>query len=831
MSKADLPHFPTEILEKGYVTNGELLTDKLSEIPYPNDLVRSIRTKQEFAAIKSKNDTKVAVELDGSFVKIHHVEGLKTTLFEHQKTVVASMIDIEQRRIIRMNDTVNSRVMKIAWNVGVLSEPVGSGKTIEILALILSSPIPRAIADIAVAPMPKVGTETPIVRREWQNILRPTLIFVGGSVVKQWEIQIKTFTNLDVFVVDKVHKLRQLLKMIHDGTVDAYQVILVKNGTVTGNVKLPNGRPLSAKNSGHKPYIYNIISEMTNVCWSRVFIDDFDIINMPHQATVVPAIMTWLVSSTRKANPEMRLGVITNMSRASEILKFMQHPSPFIMANNFLFYMFNVRNSDDYRTSTMKLPSIKFTVCKFINPDDKLIHLLAGIGEEKINQITEMLNGDAIAAAAEVAGINTSSVADIFSKILGDKYTAFTFASHIVDFIQFIRYEDEQGQILPLNMHPDPANARYGKKQLLETIKPEYKYHGLNQLLDNTETEYKKIKEVNGLAVERVKSGIMAGNCGVCFCDLKTADNVTINSCCNAVLCGRCGMTAQSMANRYSKGQGICTNCREKITIKDIIFISNPGQALEKITNEEIDDAPIVSRRPKNTGPRNKYVGMMDIIRGAVLPEAVRVDMQLPNMMKGGHIVPEPKVRKVLVFASFDETLTKVKQTLDKELFNPEEPDTPSNHVHYWVLAGTPSEINETVIAFTKCEHACAMVINSTTHCAGLNLQSATDLVFMHTISDRAIESQVAGRGHRLGRKSQLNIWYMQFENEWEKLLQTHGCRIMTKDEVDYEEKCATSEAHNLISIENPTVSLNNANARYEFNAPDKQDDEDIEDE
>mgnify|MGYP000700624405 CR=1 FL=1 len=36
-------------------------------------------------------------------------------------------------------------------------------------------------------------------------------------------------------------------------------------------------------------------------------------------------------------------------------------------------------------------------------------------------------------------------------------------------------------------------------------------------------------------------------------------------------------------------------------------------------------------------------------------------------------------------------------------------------------------------------------------------------MIFAHYIKDSAVESQVAGRGHRLGRTSPLNIWYLLY--------------------------------------------------------------------
>ena len=44
--------------------------------------------------------------------------------------------------------------------------------------------------------------------------------------------------------------------------------------------------------------------------------------------------------------------------------------------------------------------------------------MLSGLEYDDVNKIVEMLNGDAIEAAAEAAGIKTNRITDIFEKIL-----------------------------------------------------------------------------------------------------------------------------------------------------------------------------------------------------------------------------------------------------------------------------------------------------------------------------------------------------------------------------------------------------------------------------
>jgi hypothetical protein len=85
---------------------------------------------------------------------------------------------------------------------------------------------------------------------------------------------------------------------------------------------------------------------------------------------------------------------------------------------------------------------------------------------------------------------------------------------------------------------------------------------------------------------------------------------------------------------------------------------------------------------------------------------------------------------------------------------------------------------------FTKCSETCALIINSVRYSSGLNLQTATDVIFVHQITDAAWEIQVTGRALRIGRTNNLNIHYVLYENEYAHLCVTHNVRVMDSKEI-----------------------------------------------
>jgi hypothetical protein len=639
------------------------------------------------------------------------------------------------------------------------------------------------------------------ILKKYSNFFSPTLVFVGISVMKQWKRAIEEFTTLKAFIVNTVYELRTLLVMMASGDINKYDIILVKNGQITVEIDLPMGLEIEKKNKVKHPYFYNILSNFRQHCWARVVVDDFDTIKLPHNASIVNALFTWYVSSTRHPM-HFVISEREDIYSAEDYLTKSNYGCAGIMSNEILFRILNVRNNREYIKDTTNIPNPKYWYAVFQNPNNRYISVLNGMGEEETNRIVEMLNGDAINAAAEAAGIKTNSVANIFEKILGEKFSAYRFAGDLLAFIEHCKETEEDR--LPMEQNPD-VNDRYTKKHLLAFKEIEYKYPGVNTLLKDTEVEYTGIKERSGIAIQRVKDNIKTGRCPICRDDLNSVDDAAITKCCGTVFCGNCAIEGQNLKNRYQKLKGRCANCRAEITIKDLIYMENFD--LEKIEKEEFEDEEEKVDIKKVAVKREltKYTAITDIINGQPVSNAKRIDMHIPNMMKGKGKLPESAIRKVLIFANYEETLQKIAAELEEQ------------KIHYWRLMGSAAEIDRTATDFNKCETTCAMIINSAKHCSGLNLQTATDLIFAHFMIDGAIESQVAGRGHRLGRKSPLNIWYLVYDNEITQIKNKHNMREMTAEEVANEDKEEEIKAVDNVKV---TVSKKRTkkSSKYEHN-------------
>lgn len=813
--------------------NGTKFVEKLS-MDADNDYIRNhAHTRRRFET----NQHNKAVHMDEEYAKVDRVPGLKTSLYRHQQTAVRAMYDLENTDKIKLNGGD-----KIEFNAAVLSEPVGSGKTIDILSLICLQKIPNARPDIIEMPKFTVNNKNAhfnigFIKCTYKNLLTPTIIFVGSSVMIQWGEAIKTFTNLSYFPVNDVFGLRKLFAMIENGTVNNYDIILVKNGKVTVPVTLPFNLPLEPKNRNVTTYIYNLISNIRHLCWARVVVDDFDTIGLPNDAGIVHSLFTWFISSTRK-NMIGKKPLGRQHTSTETLIECINYSCGSIMNNNYLFYILNVCNETEFIKSVITIPSIKYHAICLPNANNGYISMLASMGDSEINRITEMLNADAHERAAEAAGIKSTSVVDLFQKILGNKFSQYRFAGDLLSFIDYqqsrenerkgyAEYAEElQEQIeelkvtIPLKvfnniddkilekdetkLNPTDLTCyriaalkkqlTYTKKRLLAFDDIEYKYPGVNQLLNNTKDEYTEIKNQNGIAIQRLKDNIRHGKCAICDCGLDKQGNadVIVSKCCGAVFCAECGIKGQNLHDRHNRLQtGRCGACRySPLSIKDLIYIGDNFD-IDNITEEKFEDDNVPVEKPKEVEKKKKettkYTSVIDIINNEVEnnngssnnggKNHIRLDMSIPNMMKGAGYAVEPKKRKVLIFANYDESLDKVTTELKTE------------NITFWRLGGTLHEINTTATTFNKYNDTCALLINSTKHCSGLNLQTATDLVYLHVIVDQAVESQVAGRGHRLGRKTPLNIWYIIYENELDHLKAVHSAREMSPGEIEHERK------------------------------------------
>lgn len=698
--------------------------------------------------------------IDEKFNCIGEIDGLKTNLFRHQQPIVKAMVDLEINRVVPVLGKLIS--FDLTANAGILSEAVGSGKTIDILSLIIIQKKNALNTNLQktqdISHMHTVDNKYcslkygGIIRKSYVNNLTPTIIFVGVSVVDQWSDAITRFTSLSVYIVGEVRSLQKLINMMHNNEVNNYDIILVKNGKISRPIKFPDGLLVESKNICKTSlYIYNVINNMRTCNWARVVIDDFDTIGLPYNSGIINSSFTWYISSTKKIMP-IKSAPNTQFTTTADALMHGSYNCCSISRNNSLFSKLNIRNSTTFINEVSSIGSPKFFAYKFKNYDNKIIGLLGSMNNNEVNEIVEMLNSDAIETAAGKLGIKLTNVADIFEHILGTQYSTYKTAITVLEYIA--NAELLQGKRLPMSKNPNP-NDTFKKSDILNNREILYNYPNLPGILEDTKQEHTQNLKTAGIAIERVKSNVTIGGCPVCEGDL-CDDDLIIFKCCGVILCGMCCFSA---VFKDKNTTGVCSNCRCNTTISNLIYLNSEFDLTKIVENKLDHKQEDCDEKIDKYIERTKIMAIIDIIKGVKPIEQKHVNVNISNLLHGSCELTSINYNKVLIFANYDETIKIIKTALDSE------------NLQYWQLKGTHKEITATVKLFTNCTKTCSLIINSTTHCAGLNLQTATDLIFAHKIIDTNVETQVIGRGQRIGRTSPLNVHYMLYDNEYSTML------------------------------------------------------------
>ena len=748
--------------------------------------------------IKERHLLRQQVLLNQDFIKIDTPARMRNIkLYDHQRTIVRAMVDLENKRILAVETDdmpPTKQTAIIESSAMVLSEKFGTGKTIIMLAFIAEQPIPKAFPvhmnTMAVDTKALdrytyyIGFKHEIVRTyTGQNaLIRTNLIVAGSSVLIQWRQAIENFTDFKVLTVSDHHSLKKFIEYHAKGQLHAFDIILLKNGTVTGNLSIPGDD--KAKNL--RSLITTIGQITSQQCWARVIYDDFDTISIPAGSYAINALMTIYVSATTKyGNGGARR---ENFKTLDDYMTNALVPLNIVSRDTVLFSNFNIRNTEEFTELSTNITKIQGYKYVYANPDDNFIRLIGVIGDEA-KEIMEMLNGDAAATAAEALGIKTKSAADIFQRVLENKYDKFKLDQKVlaaIDQFKVMLDEFEEKYI-------KPEDITAAKNALEKGNIPKIRYYSqqLAEMIDIIEAEWLAEKERDGIAIERVLDNIREGSCQICYLPLGESDTFILR-CCGIILCSTCGVKGNNLQRRFNHKEknyalvGKCANCRSDINPRrDLIYVDKNFDIESMLNSDGIEEEPVIGEVPvvvdvagdcndhtTAAGPsadsvsagatpvvapkvRNpKIQALLDLCAAKTPESQEEITIEVAQLLKGKVDIPAnlANPRKVLVFANYNETLDNIREALVE------------NNIPFLQLGGTYLEKAATVKRFR--EYGTVLMINSQSSCAGLDIQFATDIVVTHRLNDNNIQGQILGRGQRLGRTENLRIHYLLYNNE-----------------------------------------------------------------
>lgn len=837
------------------------------------------------------------------------VDRINVALYPHQKTIVAALLKLEDSRCLKLEPPQPNVYMwnctHLETNSALISERVGSGKTFMILATIALRPLPKYYPHFSNGitmnmPTLRVGKRTmagsiarahsrsklaehhvdfsaPRVITMTPRVIKPNIILVGRSVLLQWEDTIQRYTNFKYFVVHNKYSVNELQKMIKNQSINMYDIVLVKNGKA---MPLNVSETIAPVKINSENIMLQIIAISRGYIWSRAFYDDFDTINIDYRTPMLPAIFSVFITATERRSiyktTKIGGGLYENFEKIKEARL---HD---VMDDVILKQHFNIYNEHNFVENSLKITKINAFTYTYTNPNDTMIGLIGKIGGHEVVEIVEMLNGDAIATAADKIGIKSSTVADIFERILGNSYITYITSGIVMDrlheyttciskLLHQSEYKELHGDDLD-DEHPAkligknitkikhelinwwnsknlPSNVTVNEEQIVtpegktrkriilnivdnqattSTIVQhvvqqigdyyfqiitkrasnkkdflEYQNVPLLNMLEEQTAEFTEKHVTSGHAIQRVKDNLKEGECQVCNISFKdSTSGVNIEKKCGIAVCGDCLKgsfhlhatveTKKDEAVTYITG--VCPNCRMNINLlTDIIYVDGESNGLlKKITRADVDSvvkdtvktkkkqvvetAPTVVADPveltenekivkhmllKKTNP--KLVALFQIINNMV-PENRKFigEPKIASLVMGMRDAPVPENiaeidptyrRKIIVFANYAESIIKI-----EEFFK-------QMDILYHKLAGSAAEMFQIVATF-RSDNYPVLLVNSSQNCAGLNIQFASDIVYFHRIVDASVESQVAGRAQRIGRRFNLTIHNLLFNNE-----------------------------------------------------------------
>jgi hypothetical protein len=728
-------------------------------LDYTSNMAKSVAnveiSKKSF--LEQKYAPVVAMDETYSMITEQPLKGIE--LRPYQRISIKAMLDVEKTRTLTIEEgNKGDRKVNYYSNSFILSDPFGSGKTLVLLAFIHLKPIPNP--KVEYINRLKTKNSKNIITRKFvgNSILRPNMILVSSAALMQWERAITEYTNFTMLRVGDAHGLRILMEELKNNNINKYDVILVKNGNTTidfvSGVKVDNSESI----------VSAIARYTSDMVWSRAIYDDYDVISISKEAYRINALSTVFVSTTH--SPKSLCYSVENES--TPISQVLTRNNPILLINDDqqLPHKFRIRCDDDFIKQCNKLPIVKMYKHVHINGNANYVNLIVGMSQGRDNDLdnlAEALNSDAFLTAASQVGIKSNSVADIFKKVLDDKYDLFIRDQKVIERFEqgltmaregFELTDDEDN---PIVMKPTAvAKVLAMFEDITKAIPEELPCDdGLIHGIRNKIHEYNNLKAEHGKAIDRVISNAKAGNCQVCTLPLAGV-NTIVMSCCGVIVCDLCGIKSSNF-HKWGNGAdtkttGRCTNCKRNISLTDLIMIDRAFD----ISNIEVvkgDEQEEISKPPPPPEQVRKIDTLMKIIRGEFDTKNT-VIRKIDHLMEGTADVPVPAgtARKVLVFSNYDETSDNIQHELTQR------------GVKHYRLMGTYQELDNTIRRFK--EDGEVLIINSRQNCASLNLQFATDIVFMHKIIDPRVEAQVAGRVQRIGKEYNTNMHWVVYDTE-----------------------------------------------------------------
>ena len=194
----------------------------------------------------------------------------------------------------------------------------------------------------------------------------------------------------------------------------------------------------------------------------------------------------------------------------------------------------------------------------------------------------------------------------------------------------------------------------------------------------------------------------------------------------------------------------ICPICIDEVQNKSFVTCCKNSFCLKCLTKSLIENNKCPMCRSSITNDNIHTVNNNQLQNSSSTPKKLLTkEDAIMNIINSHQNINQ---KKFLIFSSHFESFTKITNILTE------------NNISFKKLSGQSTSISNTIHKYNNGEIK-VLLLNSTHHGTGLNLEKTTDLIFYHQMSSD-MNKQIIGRAQRLGRNSQLNIHHLHYKNE-----------------------------------------------------------------
>jgi len=664
--------------------------------------------------IYKKYDNVISLNKNSQKIWTNQPKNIKIKLKNHQLSTIYAMIYKEVNNTIQMNIDSRSGIISRGTNrnikhtsninIGILSDNVGSGKTLSVLSLISILPISIPYFDSKSKNIIKL-CEKNINNNRFnkliyllQNVITKDVIMIINKYIYSYMNYIdyrpmdlicensymrtedilpnNTFASRKIYMPSNLiivpHSLfYQWLNDIKEHTNLKVYPIRTKRDKIDMNLFMEYDIILCNANK------YKLISKQSiNYKWSRVIIDEADTINLPNSSDISYDFLWFITTTYNRLEEHKNIGFIKNTFRNLEY-----HTTYSVYKHLKRALVVETECDTIEESFTGNIPKPIYIDVKCITP------IWLRIIKDCVSKtILIKLNAGDIDGA--IKNLNSNNYSYGSDNINIFQYLLIRLKRQIETFskkIQSINNQLKQFQYFNLS-----RKNTYGGKIHRCNI-------SIYQSRLKRYTEYKIDKETK---LKTLKNNILKYSfCLLCLNKIKTKS--CILKCCNFEFCQDC-------INKHQINDNRCPSCYSQIiNIKSCVNI------------EEIQSKNCSTYTTK-----------------------------LNNLIK---IINNYKDGKFLIFSDY--TFKKIIDELDK------------NSISWKKLCGRPDVIRKLIKDYTIGKIK-VLMLNAKHYGSGLNLQMTTNIVMFHKM-DENTNIQIIGRAQRIGRTSQLIIHKLLYEHEF----------------------------------------------------------------